>query len=428
MKNIMKMDCGFTDFYIFNTEKFNTILLFYTLEFPLSEFSEEEILYIYLLPYVLKKKLHDYNNNDSKNLTKNFYVRDLEVNTEKKGENFFISFEIEVPSEKLISHQNILKQSINSLFNLVFQPLYKNSKIQEIELEYSKIELKKQIGLYLSDTFLSSNIRILEEMYPNDLYKTSIYKYKNLLLEDISIVQLNKIYEYITKTSEKNLYLIGSIDTKQIDLAINENKNYKIYPNNHLNKSVEKNNKLNTQETKYVLEKDGVTQGKLLIGIKTCTSNSYKSLVTLKLANGILGKFPTSLLFSSLREKYNLCYFVNSQINFDKNHIIITVSTDYSNYRYIIDKIENEINKLISWDISDKLFYQTKLQFISLYKEGLDNPRGILNKLIDSKNFKLESLEEEMKIIESITSDDIIENTTTWSIDTIYHLNNGRNI
>lgn len=104
------------------------------------------------------------------------------------------------------------------------------------------------------------------------------------------------------------------------------------------------------------------------------------------------------------------------------------MSTNYSNYVDLLNKIENEINKLISRGISDKLFNQTKLQFINLYKEGLDNPKGILNKLIDYKNFKLESLEEEMEIINSITIDDIIENTTTWSIDTIYHLNNGGHI
>ncbi|MFV5770010.1 insulinase family protein [Mammaliicoccus sciuri] len=423
MNNIKKMHSEFTDCYVFNTEKFNTILLFFTLELPLSKFTEEDIPYVHLLPYILRKKLYD-----SKNLTKCSYVRDIVVNTEKKGENFFIYFEIEVPSEKLISQKNILKGGIDLLFNLIFQPIFENNKIQEVEIEYSKIELKKQIDIYSSDTFISSNIRILEEMYPNDLYIKSIYKYKNLLTENICIAHINKIYEYIISISEKNLYLIGSIDTKQIDIAIDENKNYKIYANNHLNKTIEKINNLNNRKTKYVLEEDEINQGKLLVGIKTLTSNDYKSLVTLKLANGILGKFPTSLLFSALREREHLCYFVNSQINFDKNHIIITVSTNYSNYVDLLNKIENEITKLKSQGISDKLFNQTKLQFINLYKEGLDNPKGILNKVIDYKNFKLESLEEEMEIINSITIDDIIENTTTWSIDTIYQLNNGGHI
>lgn len=422
-------ECSFTDFHVFNTEKFNTILLFYTLEFPLSKISKKCIPYIYLLPHILKNKFSNSKNpRDLNDMMNNIYARDLEVNTEKKGSNYFLHFEIEVPSENIIQHQGILKESLKLLFDLIFQPIYEKNKIHEDDIEYAHKKVKTYCDIYSSDKFFSSNIRILEEMYPNDFYSLSIHKNKLPLVKNISVDSINRIYENIIKISEKNLYLVGSIDAKQIDFAICERKNYDIYPNCHVNKKIESSNILKNQQTKYISEKDDINQGKILVGIKTKISDSYKSLIILKLTNGILGKFPTSLLFSTLREEYNLCYFITSQVNFDKNHIVITVSTDHSNYFDILKKIKLEINKIISGKISDDLFNQTKLQLISLAKEGLDNPRGILDKLIDSKKFKLESLEDEIELIKSITLAEIIENSSTWHIDTVYYLKNGDNV
>lgn len=121
-----------------------------------------------------------------------------------------------------------------------------------------------------------------------------------------------------------------------------------------------------------------------------------------------LGSLPTSLLFSTIREKHSLCYFIHaSVIAFDGVMNIIT-GIDAQHVDRVAQLIDEQIHAIN--DVDDDLISQAKLTMIHSLVSSDDDVMSSIN-LTYSSSLKQEDFDIEaiIKRINTITKHDIID-------------------
>lgn len=402
-----------------NTDKFKTTTLLLTLTIP---FSKKYATEIALLPFILKAGTERFPTPQllEEKLNK-IYANDLVVDINRKGDNHFISFEIECPTDTIIN--NLTNEGIDLLFEILLSPSSNNRNFNEKSLEYGQILLMNKVNLFSSNDFLYSYTKLIEEMYKDELFSVPIYGEKIGNLENIDKNTVYKVYEEVLESSKKNLYIVGDVSinktTDYIQKYYSKRLNYRPSNLNHTSLAPMSNIK---DKINIVKEERKKSQATLLFGIKTSIVDDEFSLTVLRLADAILGKFPNSKLFTEIREKHNLCYFIRSQIDTEKKHIIISAGISSNDYDKSLSLIKNEISKLRSGEFSIYNVENAKNSLINLLKESYDNPKGIIDHFIQSNDNNMQTLEEKIRMIKRISKDDIMNVTKNWRIDTIYFL------
>ena len=135
------------------------------------------------------------------------------------------------------------------------------------------------------------------------------------------------------------------------------------------------------------------------------TSEKY---LAYRLGTIALGNLPSSLLFSTLREKHSLCYFVHaSLIAFDGVMNIVT-GIEKENIEQVSKLIDEQWEAFNTVD--EKLIHQAKLMMINSLTSSDDDVMSSIN-LVYSSALKNEvfDLEKTQKKIMAITKEEIIE-------------------
>lgn len=127
------------------------------------------------------------------------------------------------------------------------------------------------------------------------------------------------------------------------------------------------------------------------------------------LLNNAFGGNTTSRLFQSIRETHALAYSVYSSPSFYPHAGILTLYVSYSpdNARQVIQKMTEEINRMMKEGLEDKEVYQLKEQLKGSYLLSLEST-GSLMSMLGKRQLhlgKVETLDEVIEGIESITPD-----------------------
>lgn len=115
----------------------------------------------------------------------------------------------------------------------------------------------------------------------------------------------------------------------------------------------------------------------------------------------ILGQLPSSLLFQEIREKRSLCYSISSSLMPSDGLLVIQTGIDANQYEPILPLIQEQIERLISGDFSNKLLSIAKRMYIQ-NMERLDEDRSAYFNVLTQHEimgfkFDLEELKQKVK-------------------------------
>ncbi len=140
------------------------------------------------------------------------------------------------------------------------------------------------------------------------------------------------------------------------------------------------------------------------------THNDRKKI---NLISHILGEGSSSKLFQELREKNGIAYQVNTFLNSfeDVSTFGVYFSTDNGNWEKARDLIFREFEKLRNKRISDKDLQRAKEYLKGNYLMSLESLTNRMQRLANSMIYfnRLKSIEESIREIDEITSDDILK-------------------
>ena len=399
------------------TDKFKTNLLAIFLTFPIIK---DEATKNTLIALMLKRGSKLYKTReDITNKLAEMYGASLDSGIEKSGDNHILKFYLEsINEEYLPKKEDLLKESVNLLFDVVFNPNIEDGKFNEEFLEQEKYSLEQIINSKIDNKAMYALNRCIEEMYENKPY--GIYKYG--YVEDLKNIDGHNLYEQyknIISTCKIDIFVSGN--NGNVDNYIMENNMIKEL-NEREPKYVTEGKSSNENNEKYIEEKMDVKQGKLVIG--TDFKNFGKDFrYSAQVYNAILGGSANSKLFQNVREKASLAYTVSSNYMKLKSNIFIRAGIEIENYEKALNIIKEQIEEMKQGEFSDEDIINAK-RIITAGIKNIKEEQDIEISYYygqELSNVKT-SIPEYLKSIEEVSKQDIIDVANNININTIYFI------
>ncbi len=409
--------------HLIKNERFKTNLIAVFLTMPLER---ENITKNAMIPMILRRGSKNMPTQEdiSKNLEE-MYGAIFDCGVEKKGENHILKFYLESINDEFLpeSQGKILKESIDKLLEIVFNPLVENEEFNKQYIEQEKINLKQIIEGRADNKSRYALDRCVEEMYKDTNY--SLYKYGYVEdLENINASNLYISYKKIIEQCNIDIYVSGIVD-EEIIKYIEENNNLKNINNR---KSIIKKYEIEKEKPikeKTIFENLDVNQGKLIMGLKVPMQTEDKQYDTI-IYNSILGGSANSKLFQNVREKASLAYTANSSYIRMKNTICINCGIEFANYEKAVEIIKTQLEEMKNGNFSEEDVENAKRGYISAIKSIEDEQDTEIMYYFGQEftNIKLDIKGYEDRIAK-VKKEDIIEIAKIVKIDTIYFLQDG---
>ena len=401
------------------TNKFKTNLLSVFLTMPLSR---DLITKEALIAQILRRGSNLMPSSEEISITlEEMYGASFNCGIEKIGENHIIKFYLEtINDEFLPKKEDILQKGLNTLFEIIFNPLIENSKFNEEYVLQEKDNLKQIIEGKKDDKARYALERTTEEMYKDKPY--GLYKYGFIEdIEKINSENLYNCYQNMINTCKIDIFVSGNIDINNTKTIIEQSELIKNLHKRKYNKPEEQLLQLK-KEPKEIKEDMDITQGKMVIGLTIETKNLDEKYVAL-VYNTILGGGANSKLFQNVREKASLAYTAGSNYLRQMNNIFIRCGIEVQNYEKALNIIKKQLEDIRNGEFTKEDIQNAKQNIISTIKFIPDEQdTGITYCFGQELSGNYVSFEEYENKIKAITKEQIIELANKINIDTIYFL------
>lgn len=402
------------------TDKFKTNLIAVMLT---TKLNRDGITKNALIPAVLRRGTATLKTQEEINKKlEEMYGASLDCGLDKTGDNQVLKFYIEsVNDEFLPQHnENMLKTSLETILDFVFNPYLENNCLKKEYVEQEKENLKQIIEGKIDNKAKYALDRCIEEMYKDQPF--GLYKYG--YIEDLNNINEKDLYEYYLKLINEckiDIYVSGILENEIQELVKN---------NENINKLQERNAKYSMPEiTVKIAEKENevqesmdITQGKLVIGMDLNIDEEdlkYDAMIY----NSILGGSANSKLFQNVREKESLAYTASSSYYRFKNNIFINCGIEIGNYDKALAIIKQQIEDMKKGDFTEEEVENAKQGIIAAIKSIDDEQDTEITYFFGqelSKN-KLD-IEAYMDRISKVKKENVVDIANKVSINTVYFL------
>lgn len=402
------------------TNKFKTNLIGVFLTTPLTR---ENVTKDALITAILRRgsKNLPSQNEISKKLEE-MYGGEFDCGIEKTGDNHVIKFYLETLNDEFLPEkEELLKKSMNILFDIIFNPYVENEGFKEEYFQGEKENLKQLIEGKIDNKATYALDKCIEHMYQNEAY--GLYKYG--YVEDLEKMSAKDLYQYYQDLISKckiDIFISGQIgnEVEQITRQNEMIKQLKQRNPEYIQDSrKEKKEKDKIDEIKESMK---IAQGKLVIGLDILNYDNQAKYVAL-MYNAILGGTANSKLFQNVREKASLAYTAASSYVRQKNNIFIRCGIEIPNYQKAVDIIKKQLKDMEKGDFTQEELENTRTYILSTIK-GIEEEQDTeityyLGQELSGYKMSIEEYENKIK---EVTKEKIIEIAKQIKINTIYFL------
>ncbi len=406
--------------HLINTSKFKTNLI---AVFLTTSLNKENVTKNALIPAILRRGTKNMPTQEeiSKNL-EDMYGASFNCGIDKKGDNQILKFYMESINDNFLpkENENMLKQTINKLFEIIFNPYLENGQFSKEYLNQEKNNLKQLIEGKIDNKAQYAMERCTEEMYKGKPYSLFKYGYTKDL-EKITEKDLYTYYKALLQECKIDIFISGIIDEKIYETIENMEEIKKLEPRK--TKIKDQNLETETQnKEKIVTESMDVAQGKLILGLNAPVKNEDMKY-SVMIYNSILGGSANSKLFQNVREKASLAYAAGSKYLRTKNNIFISCGIEIKNYEKALKLIKEQIEEIKNGEFTKEDVEIAKKGIIDGIKTINDEQSSEIVYLFGQEfNTEKININEYIEKISEITKEDILKVAKNIEIDLIYFL------
>lgn len=405
--------------HVIQTEKFKTNIISIFLTLPLTR---ENITKEALISAVLRRGNKHYNTAEEMSIAlEEMYGAGFDCGIEKMGDTHVLKFYIETVNEEFLPEkEDILKNGVNMLCDIVFNPLVQNNEFKDDYVEMEKNNLKQIIERKIDNKGRFALERCIEEMYKNKPY--GLYKYG--YVEDLQNINSQNLYEtYIEtiKNAKIDIFVSGKIENENVKEIILQNEQIKRLDDRKTDfikiEQIEKNKTPNE-----ITEELNITQGKLVMGLTIEEENLEDKYIAI-VYNTILGGGANSKLFQNVREKASLAYSAGSNYVRQKGNIFIRLGIETSNYDKAKEIIIKQLEDMRNGEFSEEDLNNAKTTIISTIDFIPDEQDTQISYYFGQEfTGKIVSIDEYKQKIQNITKDQVVELAKNIQLHTAYFL------
>ena len=402
------------------TEKFKTNLIAIMLT---TKLDRENVTKNALIPAVLRRGTKNLTTQEEINKKlEEMYGASLDCGLDKTGDNQVLKFYIETVNDEFLPQEaeNMLKTSLEKIFEFVFNPYIENGCFKKEYVEQEKENIKQIIDGKIDNKARYSLDRCIEEIYKDQPY--GLYKYG--YVEDMKNINEKNLYEYYQQLINEckiDIFVSGIIDegTENI-IKSNENiiKLKDREPQYNKPEIIAKK----SEKENDVQESMDVTQGKLIIGMDLDIDDDNLRFDVM-IYNSIFGGSANSKLFQNVREKASLAYTASSSYYRFKNNIFINCGIEIKNYEKALEIIKQQIEDMKKGDFTDEEVENAKKGIIASIKTIDDEQDTEITYFFSQELSKSKcNIEQYMKRISEVTKDKVVNVANRVSVNTVYFL------
>ncbi|HHU30240.1 MAG: pitrilysin family protein [Bacillota bacterium] len=406
------------DVYIHPTKKYKTVLLQLFFHCHLNE---DEVTQNALLPAVLQRGSANYPTRQELVLhLEELYGAELVTNILKKGERQLICYSLNLVHDQFLPAENrLLEKGLLILCDILTNPVTEEGVFRADYVRQEKEQHGKIIKGLINDKRAYSVERCLQEMCREEPF--SVFKYGSLeKLAKIDAASLYRHYRDFLQKTPAEIHIIGDLDPEWVHALLQKVFTFSRGLVDELPLTAVKKKE---GEINYVREELDVSQGKLVLGCRTCISYKDDEYLALLMYDGILGGFPHSKLFQNVREKASLAYYAYSRLEKHKGLMVISAGIEVNNYERTMDIIKKQLQDMAKGDFSEEVLENTYRGLRNQYLEEEDSPAAIINRTVDNIMAGRDwSTEELLRRLRAVTRDDIVRVAENIQLDTVYFL------
>lgn len=409
--------------HLITSKKFKTLHFVVKFRAPLQR---ETITKRAILPYILQQGTKSYPTEQELQLQLDrLYGAVLSIDGAKKGSNHIMSFRLEIANQKFItSEESILDEAIKLLNEVIYHPNtdIDGNSFQANVFDREKETLKNKMNAIVDDKIAYANMRLIDEMCKKEAYGLHVHGYE----EDLATLHSAETYRYYQKMLTEDaldVYVLGDFEQRTMKEKLN-----KIFSSSVTKDITEQNEFIkDRKETQVIIEEQPIQQAKLHLGYRTYCRFSDDHYFALQVFNGLFGGFPSSKLFTNVREKNSLAYYAASRLESHQGLLLVYSGIDADDYTRAREIIEQQMEAMKNGEFTTVEVEETKELIISQLLETLDSPQGIIELLyqqvIGNKQLPPNEFINQLK---QVTKDDVVNVAQQITEDTIYLLTNKR--
>lgn len=334
----------------------------------------------------------------------------------KMGNNYVTGFTMNILEDKYTENGNFLK-GLELLKEIIINPNISNSSFDKDSFNVIKSNLKIDILGTEEDSQKLSVVRMLDSITDNN---SSLHEYGYLEeLDKITSNNLVDFYNYFLSNTRLDVFIVGNFDFNEVEEWFKNNFSWNNINYDLSNTFIIQDKSL---KEKIIIDNYPSIQGKLSIGFTMHNLSSFESIYVLPIYNFILGGDSNSRLFTSVREKNSLCYYINSNYDRKANYYYLTSGINKDNLDKVISIIKQEINDIKIGNITDKEIKRSKTNYLEILKRSYDSVSQIIALYYQDELFNSGLISERIDKINKVTKEDIIKLSKKINLDTIYLL------
>lgn len=419
MFNEINFNLNNIDFKLIKTTQYKTITGIISLIKPLNK---EDFTYYSLLNRLIGSSSKNFPTKEALS-KKMFELYDcsayMSTSYSYKSANTFFVFQ--TVNNKFVDNKNIIKDCIELLFEIMFNPLLEN----DLEFNHKNFDeevkaLENDIKNVYNNKKKYSFRKLMEAMAPNDIISTSTLGDLEIL-KNITPKSIYEFYNKILNESFINIGIIGDVEEEQIksyfdNFKLPSNKNeFKLFPDivNFKEKVLE------------VSESQDIVQAKLMMAFRFDIDYNSKYYIPLIVFNAMFGGMFGSSLFMTIREKHSLTYDIGSELMINKKMLLVSCGVDNKNVEITSDLVIKELENYKQGIINDDLLNIAKQFLLNDLKEMQDFQFSSLSFKLENIISKRPPIDEIMEKINETTINEIIEVSNMIKLDTIFTLRPG---
>ena len=347
------------------------------------------------------------------------YGTSLGTMVRRKGEvkltGFYADF---IDDAFLPDGEGIFAAVTDFLREVLYHPLTENGCFSARNVEGEKQNLINAIESDLNDKRTYATVRMLETMCEGEAYGTPRLGYA----EDVRAITPQSLWEHyktVLQTSKIEIFYAGRYSPEEA--AAQFAKVFSVARGTSF-AAVQTQVCRDAGEIREISEAMDVTQGKLVMGLRTGITVSDPDYPALLLLNAVYGGSVTSKLFLNVREKRSLCYYASSALEKYKGLMLVSSGIAFENYETAKQAILQELDACKNGEFTDEEIDRARRYLSFALRSTMDSPARLDEFYIGNAVSDGDDIPKLIEKLDALKAEDLRLAAQKLSMDTIYFL------
>jgi len=371
-----RAEAGRMRVHVLPTDRFKTCAISVFVGRPLSD---EEVTPAALIPFVLRRgtERHPETKRFREELDR-LYGAGFGFDIFKRGNHHIVQFRLEIIDDRFVSGEaNLLRQALALLGQVMTRPALEDGVFIKKYVDAEKNTLRSKLEAVINDKIRYAYERCTALTFPDDPFRHHALG-RLEKLQELDVQSLFAFYRRWLSDSQIDMYVVGNTSTEAVLDAVKAEFFLESAADSPLPYRFVPPETRGERRARTITDRMDVTQGKLNIGLVTPVLRSDPRYPAMLLYNGVLGGYPHSKLFTNVREKANLAYYVSSRYDGFKGFVMIQTGIEIANRDKALGLIEEQLEDMRAGRIEEAEIDRTKTLIVSQLKETADSPFAMI--------------------------------------------------